>query len=345
MTTRQNTTPRHSTVSTDNPAAMVRIIGDVKTRHDYRRRGMEATPPSLALDETLNPETGRPIGEDWLASIHNHSTHSNYRRDLRFFLQWCDQQDVWPITAGRADLDRFIAHDAETHKAATVARRIAALRSFYSYCVDVDLITRSPAARVNLPKVDSHRQNLTPARTAAEMTAVLRAAAPDPLASCLVIILTDTGCRVSEALGLDVGCIEPDGGKWVISLRRKGGAVDRVLATARVVEAVQRLEAQIAETEGRTAGPLLSKNGQRLDRFQAHYIVKKIGREAGLEGTLTPHQFRASGITALLEKGTPLHRVQDWAGHADPVTTQRYNRQRDSLEQSPAPLIMDIFRS
>ena len=300
--------------------------------------------PALALDLTINPQTGRKIGEDWIASLSSPRTAEGYKKDLQTFCQWCEDHEVWPITAARGDVDQFLKDQAELWGAGTVARRLSALRSFFQYSIDAELITADPTARIKPPRVDSTRQNLTRARTAEEMGRVLAAARANPRDYALVAVLIDTGARISEVVGLDIGAVKLDGGKFVIDVKRKGGGRDRVLATSRVVEAIEQLETHLAEVDGRTRGPLFASNGKRWSRQLANQAVGRLGRRAGLDGRLSPHQFRATGITLLLDKGHPLHRVQQWAGHSDPVTTQRYNRSRDSLEHSPAPALMNIIR-
>ena len=298
---------------------------------------------TLAVINRTNPATGRPIGEDWLASLRNQHTRTAYRRDLRAFMQWCDGVGVDPLTAARGHIDTWVGDLSEREKPATVARRLVAVRNFYEYLIDADMVASNPTDRVKRPVVNHRNQNVTATRTPEELVAVRTVSEQRPRDHALVVVLMDTGLRISEALALDVGCLERDGGRFALIVHRKGGNLGRVLATPRVVEVIEALEMHLAET-GRTSGPLFAQdNGKRWTHNNAQAALNRLARHAKIEPPLTPHQFRASGITHLLAKGVPLHRVQLWAGHADPATTQRYNAQREALDASPANDLMDVY--
>ena len=74
-------------------------------------------------------------------------------------------------------------------------------------------------------------------------------------------------------------------------------------------------------------------SGQRLDRYGATRIVKRRAKAAGIVKRISPHSLRHSFITAALDAGVPLRDVQDAASHADPRTTMRYDRARQSLDR------------
>jgi site-specific recombinase XerD len=84
----------------------------------------------------------------------------------------------------------------------------------------------------------------------------------------------------------------------------------------------------------RTTGPLfLSANGRRMDRCAADRMVKRLARRAGITKLISPHSLRHSFITAALDAGVSLRDVQEAASHADPRTTMRYDRARQSLDR------------
>jgi integrase len=84
----------------------------------------------------------------------------------------------------------------------------------------------------------------------------------------------------------------------------------------------------------RTVGPIfLGLNGQRMDRYAADQTVKRLARRAGITKRISPHSLRHSFITAAPDARVPLRDVQDAASHADPRTTIRYDRARQSLDR------------
>ena len=84
----------------------------------------------------------------------------------------------------------------------------------------------------------------------------------------------------------------------------------------------------VGELHGRGATGRLSAAG-------AAYMVRRTAREAGVDKRLSPHSLRHGFVTLALEAGVALPDVQDAAGHADPRTTQRYNRARHRLDAAP----------
>ena len=84
----------------------------------------------------------------------------------------------------------------------------------------------------------------------------------------------------------------------------------------------------------RTGGPIfLGANGHRMDRDAADRTVKRLAKRAGITKRISPHSLRHSFITAALDAGVPLRDVQEAASHADPRTTMRYDRARQSLDR------------
>ena len=106
-------------------------------------------------------------------------------------------------------------------------------------------------------------------------------------------------------------------------------------------DALEQLNAMTPEELERiaTPGPLLAtESGRRLTQAQVFATVRRLARAAGLPAAekISPHSLRHSAATAALDDGAPLRDVQDFLGHADPRTTRRYDRNRGSLDRSPA---------
>lgn len=89
----------------------------------------------------------------------------------------------------------------------------------------------------------------------------------------------------------------------------------------------------------RTEGPLLARrDGSRLDRHAAGRIVRRLAKRAGTK-RISPHSLRHAAITAALDAGCSLRDVQDYARHADPRQTRRYDRARGALDRNPTYIV------
>ena len=156
----------------------------------------------------------------------------------------------------------------------------------------------------------------------------MRAAEDDgPRSHALVCLLGLNGLRISEALAADVADLSHERGHRTLRVRRKGGKIATVPLAPRTAAAVAAL------VGGREDGPIFAtRSGRPVDRHAAWKIVRRLARAAEITAAISPHSFRHAFVGAALDAGVPLHIVQDGAGHADPRTTQRYNRRRHALD-------------
>jgi integrase/recombinase XerD len=149
-----------------------------------------------------------------------------------------------------------------------------------------------------------------------------------PRDHALVSLLALNGLRVSEAIGANIEALGLERGHRTLTVLRKGGKLVTMPLAPRVARVVD-----LAVGE-RVEGPLfLGADGDRLDRHAAGRIVRRVARRAGIGKRVGPHTLRHAFITAALDAGVPLRDVQEAASHADPRTTMRYDRGRQSLDR------------
>lgn len=119
-----------------------------------------------------------------------------------------------------------------------------------------------------------------------------------------------------------------------MTIRRKGGKVVTIPLAPRTARAIDLVVSE------RTEGPIfLSVSTRRLDRHAAARIVRRLAKKAGIDKRISPHSLRHSFITAALDAGVPLRDVQEAASHADPRTTMRYDRARQSLDRHATHIV------
>lgn len=255
-------------------------------------------------------------------------TREAYASDLRQFSNWCTEHHLRLFKAHRVDIECF-ARDLEARgrARATVARRLCTVTGFYRYAEEEGLIERSPAVHVRRPRLDyeSHAVGLDRNELGVILVAAGLAGARD---HALVSLLALNGLRISEALGADIRALGLERGHRTLTVCRKGGKVVTMPLAPRVARAID-----LAVGE-RSSGPIfLGPDGQRLERHAAARIVRRIARRAGVDKRVGPHTLRHAFITAALDAGVPLRDVQEAASHADPRTTMRYDRGRQSLDR------------
>jgi integrase/recombinase XerC len=227
---------------------------------------------------------------------------------------------------------------------ATMARRGAAVRTFYAWATRTGRVAQDPALRLASARPASHLPTVLDQGAAATLLDTARVRADDGDAVHLrdwaaLELLYATGVRVGELCGVDVDDL--DLGSRTLRVTGKGDK-QRVVPVGEL--AVDAVEAWL--TRGRpalataTSGPalLLGQRGNRIDQRRLRQVVHDVAGAAGVDD-IAPHALRHSVATHLLEGGSDLRSVQEVLGHASLATTQRYthvtaDRLRASFEQA-----------
>lgn len=227
---------------------------------------------------------------------------------------------------------------------ATVARRGAAVRSFFGWALESGLVDADPSARLVTAQPGATLPPVLGVEAATQLLEVARLAATsdDPLTVrdwVALELLYATGVRVGELVAADVGDVDRSG--RLLRVMGKGGK-ERVVPFG--VPAARALDAWLEDARERLvtrdsgAALLLGARGRRVDQRQVRALVHRAAAAAGVDD-VAPHALRHSTATHLLAGGSDLRSVQEILGHATLTTTQRYThvtpeRLRSSYEQA-----------
>jgi integrase/recombinase XerD len=252
-----------------------------------------------------------------------------YRRDLGAATDWLSHPLGRTTTE---ELERYVAElRAQGLSPATIARRAAALRSFFRHQTLLGVRQDNPAAELELPR---RIRRLPRTLSAAEAERLVEAAAgtqPRDLRDrALAELLYGAGLRVSEAVSLERGGVDLE--SRLVRCTGKGGK-ERVVPIGRqAIEALRRYLARGRPFLDRRHRPelFLNAKGGPLTRAGAFLILRRLAARAGLEPErIHPHLLRHSFATHLLEGGADLRSVQEMLGHADLATTELYTHVSD----------------
>ncbi|HEV8307764.1 MAG TPA: tyrosine recombinase XerC [Methylomirabilota bacterium] len=208
----------------------------------------------------------------------------------------------------------------------SVARRLAALRSFYRFLVRRGRARANPAHDVRTPRLPKRLPAYLPID---ESEALLRAPFPTTPAGArdraILEMLYATGVRVAELAGLDLADVDLRDG--AVRVMGKGGK-ERIVPLGK--KAVEAVRAYLGYRRNRTAGEPTSgpvfqnRRGGRLTVRSLHRIVRGRAHAAGLHRRVSPHTLRHTFATHLLDAGADLRLIQELLGHARLGTTQKY---------------------
>ena len=263
-------------------------------------------------------------------------TIRGYRSDLRQFLSYAGTlrpaaasaltpQEVDPLT-----IRGYLAWlDRKKEKKASLARKLAALRSFFRFMTREGLAGQNPAAEVRTPK---QPQYLPRVLTKDDANALMEFPEGDDLSArrdrAILETLYSTGARVSELVGMNVEDLNRSDG--LVRLRGKGRK-ERIVPIGTVaLEALREYHASLRpsaishQLSARSDTPVFTNNrGGRLTARSVERIVEKYSRRLR-GGSVSPHALRHSFATHLLDEGADLRAIQEMLGHASLATTQKY---------------------
>jgi len=252
-----------------------------------------------------------------------------YRRDLASLTTWLKRA---PGTVTTEELERYLAElRAQGLSGSTIARRVAAIRSFFRHLVLLGQRGDNPAAELALPRRTRRLPRTLSPGEAERLVEAANGTGPRDLRDrALTELLYGAGLRVSEAMGLDKGGVDLDG--RLVRCIGKGNKERIVPIGRQAVEALRRYLSRGRPHLDRRHRPELFLNAQGgpLTRAGAFLILRRLAAKAGLEPErVHPHLLRHSFATHLLEGGADLRSVQEMLGHADLATTELYTHVTD----------------
>jgi integrase/recombinase XerD len=260
------------------------------------------------------------------------NTLQAYRSDLLQFAEHLDRQKLDVLRVRHPEIAGFLSELAAGGEerapvaAATLARKVACLRSFYRHQRREGAIVHDPTAELRGPP---KTQRLPRVLTREEVARLLRepkGSEPRPLRDrALLEVMYACGLRASEAVVLELGDVDLD--EEMLRARGKGSK-ERLVPIGR--QAVMALRAYCARGRPALVGAgveprlFVNRRGSGLTRQGLYKIVQGHARGAGLQEKMSPHTLRHTFATHLLAGGCDLRSLQEMLGHADLATTQIY---------------------
>ncbi|MCO5315369.1 MAG: tyrosine recombinase [Solirubrobacterales bacterium] len=254
-------------------------------------------------------------------------TTQAYRHDLRQLADWASVRGLTPITIGHRDLRRYAASlTAAGNAPSTVARKLAAIRSFYAYLLRTGRVGANPAELVASPKRESR---LPTVLTVEQMADLLdRAPASTPLEirdKAMLELAYSCGLRAEEVVSLRTDSIDFDDDQ--VDVVGKGSRFRRLPLGEPARRALERYLARARPSlvsDPAEPALFLSRNGRRLSTSDVSRRLAIRVRDAAQAGGISPHALRHSFATHLLEGGADLRTIQELLGHSSISTTQIY---------------------
>lgn len=258
------------------------------------------------------------------------NTLDAYLNDMRKFMRFLEIQhkDIGPLEIQAGDLRNFIEWSNDLGlEAATQARLISGLKAFYKFLLMEDLIRQDPAQYLEAPRQSRHIPEVLSVSEVQQLLAHIDLSAPNGVRNrAMIETLYACGLRVSELVSLRMHHIyREEGFIRVIGKNNKERIVPIGHSALHYIDQYCRHIRHLAEiVPGQEQFVFLNRRGRQLTRVMVFYIIKESAAAAGITKNISPHTFRHSFATHLVEGGADLKAVQDMLGHESITTTEIY---------------------
>ncbi len=268
------------------------------------------------------------------------NTIRSYRFDLKQFSEFLASAKKPLHDSDRADIEDIEAVDFLVireylgslyghHRRSTIARKLSAVRSFFLFLEMKGLIKGNPAVDIATPKLEKYIPNYLPVDDIFRLLETPEKEKPLGLRDQAILeVLYSCGIRVSELEALNISSIEFD--KRLVRVIGKGNK-ERIVPIGR--QALQAVRNYLKGTQNlrrktgidsRDVPLIINYCGGRLSARSIGRIIKRYALMSGLSSDISPHSFRHTFATHLLDGGADLRSVQELLGHATLSTTQKY---------------------
>ncbi|MFA7381471.1 MAG: site-specific tyrosine recombinase XerD [Bacteroidia bacterium] len=260
----------------------------------------------------------------------SHNSMEAYLHDVEKLLQFFAHKKLerTPENVTYEDLTEFIRWINELGMTATSqARIISGLKSFYKYLLIEDVLKKTPTELLEAPKTIRHLPDVLAVSEIDLLIAAIDLSKPEGMRNKAILeTMFSCGLRVSETVNLQISHIFFD--DEFVKVTGKGDKERLVPIGQSAIKAIRLYKDNVRNHLEIKAGNsdilFLNRRGSKMSRGMIFYIIKQLAQEIGLKKNISPHTFRHSFATALVEGGADLRAVQQMLGHESITTTEIY---------------------
>lgn len=253
-----------------------------------------------------------------------------YLHDIELLTQYLQLSfdGINPSTVELHHLEKFIHYINELElSAASQARIISGLRSFFKYCQLENIVSHNPTLLLEAPRLRRKLPDTLAFEEIEQMINAIDLSKPEGTRNKAIIeTMYSSGLRVSEVVNLKISCLFLEVG--FIRVTGKGDKERLVPIGSDAVKYIQIYRSQIRNHQPIVPGEedilFLNRRGKRLTRVMIFLMIKELARLASINKNISPHTFRHSFATHLVEGGADLRAVQEMLGHQSITTTEIY---------------------
>ena len=264
-----------------------------------------------------------------------------YLRDIEKLTSFLldSEQKKTPAELDLKTLQQFIKWIGELGMTpSSQARTISGIKGFYKYCLIEDIVTIDPTALLEAPKLKRSLPDILSFGEIEKIIGEIDQSKPEGGRNkAMLETLYSCGLRVSELINLQISCLYFDDG--FVRVIGKGDKERLVPIGSEAIKYIQLYKensrVHVSLQKGSDDILFVNKRGGKLSRIMIFYIIKDLAKKAGINKNISPHTFRHSFATHLVEGGADLRAVQEMLGHESITTTEIYTHlDRDFLRST-----------
>ncbi|PHQ28738.1 site-specific tyrosine recombinase XerD [Leeuwenhoekiella nanhaiensis] len=253
----------------------------------------------------------------------------SYSLDIEKLIRWIEAHNVTqtPVSIDRETLQDFIYHSAKELSARSQARLISGLKGFFEYLIFEDYRKDNPTDLIESPKIGRKLPDTLSEDEIDRIISSIDLSTPQGERNRAILeTLYACGLRVSELLSLKLSDLYFKEGYILVTGKGNKQRFVPIAASTQKYITIYRDDIRVHQKPqpGHTDILFLNRRGKSLTRAMIFTIVRNQTREAGIKKKISPHTFRHSFATHLLENGADLRAIQQMLGHESITTTEIY---------------------
>ena len=262
------------------------------------------------------------------------NTVASYARDVEGLLE--AYEGYRPADIGTPEVERYLSERIQKGLSKrSQARMLSSFRSFFNWCIEEGDLKDNPCDRVDAPKLGKYLPAVLSVEEVDAIISSVDTKTPAGLRNRAILeVLYGCGLRVSECSGLLLSHVHPDEG--YVDVIGKGNKQRIIPLGEMAAEAIRNYLPARPEPAARAYEDILflNRSGRPLSRVSVFNLVKERAMAAGIHKEISPHTFRHSFATHLIEGGADLRIVQEMLGHESILTTEIYTHIDSSTWQA-----------
>ena len=295
---------------------------------------LESSTTSYFVDQIRTEWKNRGMGyiDDFLSYISSvrslsENTVKNYAIDLCSWQRYMRDRELDPVTFTKEDAALYAEYLQEEFSERSVLRKLTTLRTFYGYLQKRDIVHRDPFEEISMRQKARRLPSVLTEDEVKKLLSVPRSSFADERDHMLFLFIYNTGCRISEAIGVNLDDIEYS--KRRILIRGKGDKERFVFFSPSTSEEIryyiEKRNEYLSEIKASNPDALfIGDKGGRLPFSSAHIIFDKYRAMLGWQKEFTPHTLRHSFATLATSMGEDIRILKDVLGHTKITTTEIY---------------------